>query len=810
MKSSGKLSLLSKVFLAGTILVSGIPMYVNHAAAEVGYQNSLEVKKIAGYKMGEANADGGVAEIVKYNSDNEKFYVINGQEQTLDIVSLKDLTSSDTVQQLQKEKSINIAESIKDAEFTYGDLTSIDINTSHNMIAVAVQEKDYTKPGKIVVIDYDGEIQAEYEAGVQPDMVKIAADGKYILSADEAEPRLGLGHVDPEGSITIVDVASGESKLVKFDDVNVIADDVHIRNNGAKEDAVKDFEPEYIAISKDGKKAYVTLQENNAIATIDIEKGKVLSVKSLGYKDHSMPGNEIDAARNGKIEFERLPILGSYMPDAVASVNIGGVEYLVTGNEGDATEWGEDDSEFINIADFKDIKDTITLTKSFQGMSTEEAQEAFDRMKSSKDYDKLEVLTDRGTDAIYTLGGRSFSIWKADTMELVYDSGSDFEKITAERLPDYFNWSNDDDEMDKRSAKKGPEPEDVKVGVIGDQVYAFVGLERIGGVMTYNISNPENAQFANYLNTRDFSAKIAGDVAPEGLEFVPQDLSPTGRPLVIVGNEVSGTVSVNEYQVPIQPTPPEDPNSAYEELDKSLMNEDGNIVFNFSTNSQLSLTLTTDKVADILSTNPNAKVKIMIDAVEVEIPLILLKDLNQRVTINILPMSYEGAVGPVYDFTIQAEDGTLIDKFEDSKIILQFKVDPKEIKNWEDVVVYYIDENGKKAEKIMPTSYDSTNGNVWVEVSHFSTFGVFEETASENDEPNPEEEPSNNNGSNTDEDPSDNKDSNTNGKQSEKNNSGHKLPDTATNHFNLMAIGLILVVLGGIGVVIRKRRTMQD
>lgn len=826
MKRNEKFSFFSKVFLAGTLLVSGIPAYASDAFAETGYQNSLEVKKIAGYKMGQANADGGVAEIVKYNADNEKFYVINGQEQTLDIVSLKGLTSSDTVQQLQKEKSINIADAIKDAEFTYGDLTSIDINTSHDMIAVAVQEKDYTKPGKIVVIDYDGEIKAEYEAGVQPDMVKIADDGKYILSADEAEPRLGLGHVDPEGSITIVDVASGKSRLVKFDDVHVIADDVHIRNNGTKADASKDFEPEYIAISKDGKRAYVTLQENNAIATIDIEKGKVLSVKSLGYKDHSLPGNELDAARNEKIEFENLPILGVYMPDAVASVNIGGIDYLVTGNEGDATEWGEDDSEFINIADFKDFKDSITLTKTFQGMSAEEAQEAFERMKGSKDYDKLEVLTDRGTDAIYTLGGRSFSIWKADTMELVYDSGSDFEKITAERLPDYFNWSNDDDEMDKRSAKKGPEPEDVKVGVIGDQVYAFVGLERIGGVMTYNISNPQNAQFANYLNTRDFSAKIAGDVAPEGLEFVPQDLSPTGRPLVIVGNEVSGTVSVNEYQVPIQPTSPEDPNSAYEELDKSLMNEDGNIIFDFSTNSQLSLTLTTDKVTDILSANPKAKVKIIMDTIEVELPLILLKNVQQSVTISIIPKSYEGAVGPVYDLTIQAEDGTVIDKFEDNKGILQFKVEPNKIENWANVVVYYIDENGKKAEKITPTSYDSTLGKVWVEVSHFSTFGVFEETSSDN---NGEDSSDDHKDSNTDGDQSGdkgsdsgdnsensggnvpgNKDSNTNGKQSEKNSSGNKLPNTATNHFNLIAIGFVIVILGGIGVFIRKRRVMHD
>ena len=550
MKRKSKLNMFSKVILAGSILLTGVPFNVLNVSAESGIPNTIDIKKIAGYSIGQTNEDGGVAEIVKYNPDNQKFYVINGHGQTLDIVSLKGLTSSDTVQTLQKETSINIAAAVNTDTFTYGDLTSIEMNTSNDTIVAAVQDIDYTKNGKIVVMNYDGIIQKTYDAGVQPDMVKLTPDAKYILSANEAEPRLGLEGVDPEGSVTIVEVETGKVTQVKFTDESVIYDDVHIRKNGTKADAVTDLEPEFIAVSNDGTRAFVTLQENNAIATIDIKAGKVLSVKSLGYKDHSLAGNELDAARNGKIEIERLPILGAYMPDSVAYANINGVEYLLTANEGDATEWPEPEPTFINVAEFKDFKDKIALnTDLFKGLTADEAQAAFDRMKNSKDFNKLEVLTDRGNNAIYTLGGRSFSIWNADTMELVYDSGSDFEVITAERFPDVFNWSNDDNVFEKRSAKKGPEPEDVKVGMIGDQVYAFVGLERIGGFMTYNISNPQNAQFANYLNSRDFSAAIAGDVAPEGLEFVAAEVSPTGRPLVLVGNEVSGTVSVNEVQV---------------------------------------------------------------------------------------------------------------------------------------------------------------------------------------------------------------------------------------------------------------------
>ncbi|EOR22303.1 Ig domain-containing protein [Niallia nealsonii AAU1] len=517
-----------------------------YSVSAATFSDTIDVKKIASYSTGLTDKDGGVAEIVKYNPDNQKFYVINGKLQTIDIVDLSSLKTN-THQDLSKEKSINIAELLNSNSFQYGDLTSIDINTENQIIAAAVQDADYTKNGRIVILDYDGNILHTFEAGVQPDNVIISKDGNHILSANEAEPRMGLENgADPEGSVTIVNYETKQAKTVLFDNTSVIDSDVHIRNNGSLADAVHDLEPEYISLTEDGKTAFVSLQENNAIAKINVETGKVISVKSLGFKDHSLPGNGLDAARNDKIEIESLPILGVYMPDSIDVIEKDGMTYLLTANEGDATEW----EEFVNVKDFKKIKDSIQLDPSlFKGFTQQEAEAAFERMKSSGDYDKLEVLTDRGNDAIYTLGGRSFSIWNADTMELVFDSGSEFEEITAERYPDYFNWSNDDDVFEKRSAKKGPEPEDVKVGMIGNELYAFIGLERISGVMTYNITNPSNATFANYTNTRDFSQTISGDVAPEGLAFIQAENSPTNKPLLLVGNEVSGTVAVNEYQV---------------------------------------------------------------------------------------------------------------------------------------------------------------------------------------------------------------------------------------------------------------------
>ncbi|WP_110114607.1 choice-of-anchor I family protein [Bacillus sp. CGMCC 1.16541] len=541
-------TLLSSI-LGVTLLVPSVITYatspVEDKASKHNTRTQLNVSKIASFDTSLTDKDGGVAEIVKFNSDNKKFYLVNGKAQTIDIVNIDQMTRN-TNQKFEKEKSIQIADAVNTDSFTYGDLTSIDINTKKKVIVAAVQHKNYQKAGKIVVMNYNGEVQQTFETGVQPDMVKISEDGRYILTADEGELRRGLENgVDPEGSVTIIDLKKGESRHLKFDDTGVIDDNVHIRNNGSKEDAVRDFEPEYIALSDDAKTAYVTLQENNAIATIDVKKGNILSVQSLGFKDHSKKGNELDAARDGESNMTNLPILGAYMPDSVAHTTINGESYLITANEGDATEW----EEFENVTDFGKMKDEITLDhKRYKGTSKKKLQQLFDEMKGNPAYDKLEVLTDRGTDAIYTLGGRSFSIWKADTMELVYDSGSDFENITAKQFPAHFNASNDDIEMDKRSAKKGPEPEDVKIGQIGDKTYAFIGLERIGGVMAYDITNPKKSTFVNYTNTRDFSSQIAGDVSPEGLDFIPAHVSPTGLPLTLVGNEVSGTVSIHQME----------------------------------------------------------------------------------------------------------------------------------------------------------------------------------------------------------------------------------------------------------------------
>ncbi|MNO42689.1 Trifunctional nucleotide phosphoesterase protein YfkN precursor [compost metagenome] len=522
-------------------LVAQLDLTVGQAAVEPT-RDVIDINKIASYSVGTTSKDGGVAEIVKFNKDNGKFYLVNGSSNppSIDIVTL-------TTGTLSKDKTISVKELAETDGFQYGDLTSVDINTVTDKIAVAVQEKGTAKQGKILVLDYEGNLLQSYAAGVQPDMVKYTSDGRYILTADEGEPR--EEGVDPEGSVTIVDTLNNDATQavthVKFDNPNVIDDLVHIRGasnskgkitgKGTKADALHDLEPEFISLSADEATAYVSLQENNAIAVIDIASKTVTAVKGLGFKDFNDPKNALDLINDGVINLENAPFLGMYMPDGIATYSVDGQTYLLTANEGDATEWPGRES-------------ASKVSKLVESLNPASDAAIFLKDKGTL-YDKLEAAGDMGTEDIYLYGGRSFSIWNAADMTQVYDSGSDFERVTAERLPDYFNTSNSKVEKDDRSTKKGPEPEYVAVGKVGGKTLAFVGLERIGGVMTYDVTNPQQPVFMNYVNTREFDKGLATDTGPEGLEFIEAKDSPTGRPLLLVANEVGGTVAVLELDV---------------------------------------------------------------------------------------------------------------------------------------------------------------------------------------------------------------------------------------------------------------------
>ena len=506
------------------------------------------------------------AEIAAWSGKSKTAFVINGKDKTLDLVSLEKISTSP----LTAAKKLNLVDAAGKHGVDFGDVTSVAVSPDGSTVAVAVQDKDYAKPGCIVVLDATGTVTSGVKVGVQPDMVCFGPDGATILVANEGEPRGGYaqGVIDPAGSVSIVRLGKGEPEAIQagfeaFSAKDLLAKGVilqSVRDGGKITGHVapaQDLEPEYIAVSADGRSAWVSLQEANAIAKLNIEKGRFEWVKGLPRKDHSRPENVLDLAEDTKAELAAHPVKGLLMPDAIAAYAIGGRTYLVTANEGDGREWpllpdGEPDEKspafFKNELKLSKIKDD----KISANMPADQRAFIAEARKDDSPYKGVTVHADAGLDAdgamgeLLTFGGRSFSILDAETLEPVYDSGADFENHIAKTLPAFFNASSSNTKIDSRSAKKGPEPEGVMIARHGASVYALIGLERIGGVMAYDVTNPAAPKFVGHVNSRDYTDKVKGDSGPEGLAWIPAAESPTGKAMLLVANEVSGTLAVYE------------------------------------------------------------------------------------------------------------------------------------------------------------------------------------------------------------------------------------------------------------------------
>jgi DNA-binding beta-propeller fold protein YncE len=426
------------------------------------------------------------------------------------------------------------------------------------VVAVAIEAAPKTDPGWVLFFNPDGDLLRQVQVGSLPDMLTFSPDGRYMVVANEGEPSSynQADSVDPEGTVSIITVqptlsttaAGGKGgadfvRTVDFRDFNIGGPrhaqlGPEIRIFGPNASVAQDLEPEYITISPDSRTAYITLQENNALAVIDLIAGRVDRLVPLGFKDYSLSGSGIDASdRDGQVNIQPWPVRGVYQPDAIAAYQVGGSTYLVTANEGDARDYPGfaeegriggldlDPAVFPNAAELKQDGNLgrLAVTRTLgQGPN--------------------------GYSALHSFGARSFSIWRADTGEQVWDSGDALERITAEAYPAHFNASNSNNEFDNRSDDKGPEPEGVALGTIAGRTYAFVGLERVGGVVVYDVTDPRLPQFVQYVNNRDFSQSAGPDSGPEVVRFVPANASLTGRPLILVANEISGTVTIFEVR----------------------------------------------------------------------------------------------------------------------------------------------------------------------------------------------------------------------------------------------------------------------
>ena len=461
----------------------------------------------------------GSAEIISYDSGSQKLFVINSGFASYSI--------------------FNFSDPLQVGTSTLIDLSSFgagpnSIASHDGVVAVAVEANTVTDAGTVEFFDTLGTHLKSVTVGALPDMLTFTPDGSQLLVANEGEPDNG---VNPLGSFSIIDMSNGvanaTANTLDFSAFNVgqprhgeLPAELIIAPGEAVAD---DLEPEYIAVSVDGSQAFVTLQENNAVAVVDLVNSTILSIQALGFKDHSLVGNELDPSDrdgpggDGAINIQNWPVKGIYMPDAIAAVNLNGTNYYLTANEGDARD-----------ADDR-IGNLLLDPTAFPNANDLQLDEQLGR---------LDVQTNLGAGTngyteLFAYGARSFSIWNGSTGNQVFDSGSEFAFKIAELAPTLFNANNaNPDDFDGRSDNKGAEPEGIVTAQVGNRSIAFIGLERVGGVMVYDISEPALASFESFHPATD------GDVAPEGLLFIAAADNATGSDLLLVSYEDTGTIGV--------------------------------------------------------------------------------------------------------------------------------------------------------------------------------------------------------------------------------------------------------------------------
>ena len=622
-------------------------------------QISIELSKLGSYATGEYEQS--AAEIPAFDPINQRIFMVNALSGAVDVLDASDPANPVFITSL------------------VADVPGATVNSvawHDGLLAVAVEPAIKTDLGSVELYDATTfTLLDSRPVGALPDMVTFTPDGKHVLVANEGEPNDDYS-IDPEGSISVVEVLAetsrfGTLRTAGFDSFNDKrqqlldagvrlygpADNTQPYGPGNIASVARDVEPEYITVSADSSTAWVSLQENNAFAKLDIATATVTDILPLGDKNYGEEGNAIDASDEDGSEsapllnFQLWPgVVGMYHPDAISSYTVNGKTYILSANEGDARAWGEDNDAYWGTDDtvpgdrsqgfveelrvkhlvhhngferrFADdmppqlydlavgaVLDPevfgycgagLDLGKQAGACREDEALTAGNEngglgrlniswvqgyhtnADGSPRYHDAAGNPTPGADAsngylmyhtLYSYGARSFSIWDEEGIQ-VWDSGDFFEKFLAgqsefecglgqERsIPclDYFNSGHDEgNAFDSRSDAKGPEPEGITAGRIGEQTFAFIGLERMGGIMVFDITDPTAPQFQDYLNTRENwvdepedmanAGRLAdvGDLGPEGLVFVAAEDSPNGEPLLIVGNEVSGTTAV--YQI---------------------------------------------------------------------------------------------------------------------------------------------------------------------------------------------------------------------------------------------------------------------
>ena len=481
---------------------------------------ALEVEYIGSFGPGVEEG----AEIAAFDPASARLFVTNSADNTLDRYDLSDPTTPIAL------PSIDLA------PFGNGPNS---VAMANGIVAVAIEADPAQDPGNVTFFNVDGNQIGQITVGPLPDMLTFTPDGQTLLVANEGEPSDDYS-VDPEGSISVIDLSPGLAQAVvstadfsAFDAERGadVPDDLRIFGPDAS--VAQDLEPEYITVNESGTTAWVSLQENNGLAVVDIASATVTDLIALGFKDHSLPQNAFDASDEDgpggdpAINITTWPVLGMYQPDSIVSFTVGGIPYVLTANEGDARDYD-------GFSEEERLRDVVLDPTAFPNAATLQLDENLGRLNITTATGDDEP--DGDLDEIYAYGARSFSVWNGLTGDLVWDSGSEMEDVTAALGLPLFN---DDD---GRSDNKGPEPEGIDAGFVDTQRFAFIGLERVDGFFAYDVSNPSAPELV------DFFPAEATDEAPEGVLFVEAADTPTNTPWLLLTFEDTGTIGLYELR----------------------------------------------------------------------------------------------------------------------------------------------------------------------------------------------------------------------------------------------------------------------
>jgi len=568
---------------------------------------SVRVEVVGRFSAGGSDIAGrSAAEIVQFHQASNSAFAVNSALNQIEVISLNNLPTTEVGSPITDTSLSSIAFAFanevnvllannQSETISLGAANSIAI--FENTLAIAVEATDKTQDGAVLFYQLDnqgvGVFIKAVKVGALPDMVTFSPDGSMVLVANEGEPNKDYS-IDPEGSISVISLTDTmpadlsqtinlssditfSSDLLNAEDFDTDVKRVDLLTTAGLKLAgpegttlAQSLEPEYISISKDSKTAFVSLQENNAIGIINLENNTI-EIKPLGFK--SWNDFKIDFTNKDEIaSFQNVKnLFGMYQPDTITSYQWNGATFVLSANEGDARDY-DGYSEEVRV------KDIINPDKINKALSIE-LQAFYDASGGKNGLGRLKVTTALGDadndgiyEELYAYGARSFSIWDQN-INLVFDSGDDFGKISASVLGDNFNSTHSENKGDNRSDDKGGEPEAIAVGKIGDNTYGFIASERSGDLFIYDITNPFNVSFSAFYNNRDFNIdyeldddldnpcdesegmncsmiESAGDLGPESIKFISSEQSPNGLPLLIIGNEVSGSVTV--YQVIVE------------------------------------------------------------------------------------------------------------------------------------------------------------------------------------------------------------------------------------------------------------------